>query len=474
MYRMHMNPDQAVRAHRDLHSQSTIGIHFGLIDNAGEGYDAPVHDLIAARRAQGVDETTLKPGVGVIRHDSRRMHGRDPDERHRVATPLELLFDLTFATSFSLAASEVASVLAEGHFIAGLVGFGFASFAICWAWINFSWSSSAYDTDDWVFRVATMVQMIGVLVLAAGVPRMFVSIERSGHLDNSIMVLGYVIMRIALVFQWLRAAKDDPPRRSVCLTYAATISIAQVGWVAQIVAPLAASGAIFLGGILVLIEMAGPALAERQAGGTPWHAHHIAERHSLFAIIALGEGVVGTVAALSAVVDRRGWTLDAVLVGVAGMALTFGMWWVYYLVPSGEMLRRHRDRALVWSYLQMAIVTSIVATGAGLRLAAYFIEGRAMITPVAAVLAVGIPVGAFLGLMYALSYFMVRRFSLLQVWLLIATGGVVAATLVAALSGVDVARCLVILMLAPTVTVVASEVWGARTPSPYPAAEPSK
>jgi hypothetical protein len=42
----------------------------------------------------------------------------------------------------------------------------------------------------------------------------------------------------------------------------------------------------------------------------------------------------------------------------------------------------------------------------------------------------------------------------------------VAVTLVAALSGVDVARCLVILMLAPTVMVVGSEVRVAETPSP--------
>jgi low temperature requirement protein LtrA len=90
----------------------------------------------------------MEPGIGVIRHDTRRIDGRDPHETERVATPVELRFDLTFATSFGLAASEVAPALAEGHFIAGLVGFGFASFAICWAWINFSWFSSAYDTDD--------------------------------------------------------------------------------------------------------------------------------------------------------------------------------------------------------------------------------------------------------------------------------------------------------------------------------------
>ena len=57
MYRMHMNPDEAVRAHLELHSQASVGIHVGLIDNAGEGYDAPGHDLIAARRAHGVEAT---------------------------------------------------------------------------------------------------------------------------------------------------------------------------------------------------------------------------------------------------------------------------------------------------------------------------------------------------------------------------------------------------------------------------------
>jgi len=163
------------------------------------------------------------------------MVGRDPHETHRVATPLELLFDLTFVIAFGLAASQLAHSVAESHYAAGVIGFGFASFAICWAWINFSWFSSAYDTDDWIFRVVTMVQMIGVLVLAIGLPRMFASIDQGEHLDNSVMVLGYVIMRLAMVFQWLRAAKQDPTRRRACLTYAAAISIAQLGWVGQIV-----------------------------------------------------------------------------------------------------------------------------------------------------------------------------------------------------------------------------------------------
>ncbi len=141
------------------------------------------------------------------------MTGRDPHERHRVATPLELLFDLTFVIAFGLSASEFAHLLVTGHVGAGLTAFLFATFAICWAWINFTWFASAYDTDDWVYRLMTMVQMVGVLILALGLPRFFASIEHGDHVDNAVLVAGYVVMRIALVAQWLRAARQDPEHR---------------------------------------------------------------------------------------------------------------------------------------------------------------------------------------------------------------------------------------------------------------------
>jgi low temperature requirement protein LtrA len=390
------------------------------------------------------------------------MVGRDRHEGHRTATPLELLFDLTFVIAFGLAASQFAHALAAGHYKTALLGFGFVSFGICWAWTNFSWFASAYDTDDWIFRVATMVQMIGVLVLAIGVPRLFASIEHGDHLDNSILVLGYVIMRVALVFQWLRAARQDPPRRRACLTYASVIAVAQVGWVAQMFGHFSIAVAVALIIVLALVELAGPILAERKDGGTPWHAHHIAERHGLFAIIALGEGVVGTVAALSAIVEQQGWTLDAAFVGIAGIGLTFGLWWIYYMLPSAPILHAHRDRAFVWGYSQLLIVTAIVATGAGLHVAAYFIEHKAHISALATVLTVAVPVSVFLGLVYALYYYLVRRFDPFHLWLLSGTAGVVAVAIIAAMSGVSMPVCLLILTLAPVVTVVGYEVRGYR------------
>jgi low temperature requirement protein LtrA len=390
------------------------------------------------------------------------MAGRDPHEAHRGATPLELLFDLTFVVSFGLAASQLAHALAEGHYAAALIGFGLAGFSICWAWVNFSWFASAYDPNDWLFRLATMVQMIGVLVLALGLPRMFASIEHGGPLDNSVMVLGYVIMRVAMVFQWLRAARQDPSRHRACLTYALAISVAQMGWVTLILLNFSLSMTLILSCALVLIELAGPLIAEHMNGGTPWHAHHIVERHGLFAIIALGEGVVGTLATLSAVVEKQGWTVDAALVCLAGIGLTFGMWWVYYILPSARILHAHRDRAFVWGYGQMVIVTAIVATGAGLHVAAYFIEHKAHIGALATVLTVAIPVSIFLGSIYALYTYLVGRFDPFHAWLLVGTGAAVSVAVVAALASVDMAICLVILMFAPAVTVIGYEVLGHR------------
>jgi low temperature requirement protein LtrA len=95
-------------------------------------------------------------------------------------------------------------------------------------------------------------------------------------------------MRVAFVFQWLRAAQQDPARRRACLAYAIVVSLAQIGWVALIFSHFSVAVTVILGGVLALIEVAALILTERMDGGTPWHAHHIAKRHGLFATIALG------------------------------------------------------------------------------------------------------------------------------------------------------------------------------------------
>ena len=156
------------------------------------------------------------------------MRARDPGESHRVSTPLELLFDLTFVVGVSAVVSELAHAVAGGHPVEGLIGYFAVFFGIWWAWMNFTWFASAFDCDDAPYRLLTMVQMGGVLVLAAGVQPAF---ELA---DFRLAVAGYVIMRIALVAQWLRVAGSVPEYRETALRFAIPIAILQFLWVIRL------------------------------------------------------------------------------------------------------------------------------------------------------------------------------------------------------------------------------------------------
>jgi low temperature requirement protein LtrA len=143
------------------------------------------------------------------------MSGRDPGEKHRTPTPLELLFDLTFVVAVARAAIDLRNALAEGHTGHALTAYLIVFFGLWWPWVNCTWFASAYDTDDVPYRLLTLQQMAGVLVFAAGIPDAF------EHFDFATTVAGYVIMRIALVAQCLRAARARPEGRTATLRYAA-------------------------------------------------------------------------------------------------------------------------------------------------------------------------------------------------------------------------------------------------------------
>ncbi|MCI4012318.1 low temperature requirement protein A [Brevibacterium sp. ZH18] len=98
-------------------------------------------------------------------------------------------------------------------------------FAIWWAWMNFTWFATSFDTDDWLYRVLTIVQMGGVLILAAGIEPIFA--------DGNflVLILGYILMRLVMIIQWLRASRHAGKAQRATIVYACGIGIVQVLWV---------------------------------------------------------------------------------------------------------------------------------------------------------------------------------------------------------------------------------------------------
>jgi low temperature requirement protein LtrA len=73
-----------------------------------------------------------------------------------------------------------------------ILSYSLVFFAIWWAWMNFTWFASAYDNDDVPYRLLVFVQIAGVLVFAAGIPRAF------DEGDYTVAASGFVVMRVGL------------------------------------------------------------------------------------------------------------------------------------------------------------------------------------------------------------------------------------------------------------------------------------
>ena len=351
------------------------------------------------------------------------MAGRDPEQSHRVATPLELFFDLTFVVAVALAAADLHHALAEGQLAHALVGYAIVFFGIWWAWMNFTWFASAYDIDDVPYRVLTLVQMGGVLVFAAGIPAAF---ER---FDFTTVVIGYVIMRLALVAQWLRAAREHPAGRPACLRYAAGVALVQAGWVGRLWLSGLAGWVGFA--VLVAAELAVPAWAEFSGRLTPWHPGHIAERYGLFTIICLGEVILATTTAMQSALTDQGLSAGLLITGLSGLLLVFGLWWSYFKHSASEQLRLSLPTALLWGYGHYLVFASVAALGAGLQVVIDTIGHASHVSPVFAAFTVAVPVAVFLVVLGTLSARLDRRVPT-EIRLVLATAALVLLAAVTA------------------------------------------
>ncbi|RPF30429.1 low temperature requirement protein A [Streptomyces sp. TLI_185] len=316
----------------------------------------------------------------------RPMRGRHPGEEHRTASPLELFFDLCFVAAIAQASSAFEHEIAAGRPGRGLLGYVLVFFAIWWAWMNFTWFASAYDTDDVPYRVLTLVQITGALVMAAGTSEALV------HGDFAIITWGYLVMRLALVSQWLRAAYTDRERRRSALRYAFGIHVLEIGWLARLVLPHDGGVASFA--VLAIGELAVPVWAER-AEGTTWHPTHIAERYGLFTLIVLGESVTAAGIAVGTALDTHRAPRSVLTIALGGMLTVFALWWLYFAQDAPRRLKTQKT-AMLWGYGHYVVFAAAAAVGAGLVVNVAHVTGHHGLTDREAAATYTVPVALFI------------------------------------------------------------------------------
>jgi low temperature requirement protein LtrA len=357
------------------------------------------------------------PGIGTWR---RVMMARDREQEFRSSTPLELFFDLCFVVAVAQAGNVLREGLANGRGWTELPGYLMVFFAIWWAWVNFTWFASAYDTDDVFYRLLTLLQIAGVLVLAAGVP------TGVQTFNFSIMTYGYVLMRIAMIAQWIRVAVEFPPGRPAAIRYAVGIFVCQIGWLIRLALPHPWDLVFF--GVFLVLEVLVPIWAETRGRETSWHPDHIYDRYSCFTLIVLGECVSAlTIAVQGVVASSKGLSASVVVLAVAALMLVFGLWWAYFKSDTTEALRASLRTTMLWAYSHFLIFTSVAALGATLSVAAEVTQGTyTKVSPNAAALMVALPVAVFLITGNGLHGKLSRTFRIRQRYIVVITAGIVA------------------------------------------------
>jgi low temperature requirement protein LtrA len=313
------------------------------------------------------------------------MRPRDPHEPGRVASSLELFFDLVFVIAVSVAGSQLHHALSEKHVADGLLSYAMVFFGIWWAWMNFTWFATSFATDDWLYRVLTIVQMSGVLVLAAGIERVF-----ADH-DFTVVVIGYVVMRVAMIAQWVRAARSAGENRRTAQVYAGGIAIVQVLWLSLLVMPGSVQVVAWV--VFVIAELAVPVVAERR-GMTPWHPHHITERYSLFTLILLGESLLASANAIIEAVHDHESLGPLIALSALTLVVTASLWWIYFWPPHHTAITTLR-RSLRYGYVHFFVFAAAGAFSAGIEVEIDSITHHTQLSEVAASYTVTIPIAIF-------------------------------------------------------------------------------
>ena len=313
------------------------------------------------------------------------MRPRDPLEPGRTASTLELFFDLVFVVAVSTAAVELHHALTEAHVVDGLLSYGLVFFAIWWAWMNFTWFATSFDCDDWLYRLLTIVQMAGVLVLAAGIAPAFAE-----H-DYTVLVLAYVVMRVAMIAQWLRASRGAGESRRATQIYAAGIATVQVLWLLMLLLSGPALGVAVV--VLVLAEISVPVVAER-TGTTPWHPHHITERYGCFTLIVLGESLLASANAVIEALQDAESLGPLISISVLALVVTAALWWIYFWPPHHEAITSF-GRSLRYGYVHYFVFAAAGAFSAGIEVEIDVLTGKSALGDTAASFTVTVPIAVF-------------------------------------------------------------------------------
>ncbi len=294
-------------------------------------------------------------------HHERVLRRRD-EGGARVSNS-ELFFDLLYA----FAITQLSHHLLEHLTVVGMVQTLTLWFAVWLGWQYTCWVTNWFDPDAPPIRLMLFAVMAAGLAMSAALPEAYG--ERG--LFFALAYAAIQVGRTVYVLLWLGGAHPLSKNFQRILGW---LVISAGFWIAG---GLADGGArMLLWIVAVACEYLSPTIGFRLPGlGRSYSARdwtidggHLAERCSLFVLVALGESIIATGAPLSGAAHWEGAMLVAFAVAFVG---SVAMWWIYFNTGSPDATHaiEHSDdpgRLGAWfHFLHVVMVGGIIVTAVG-------------------------------------------------------------------------------------------------------------
>lgn len=283
---------------------------------------------------------------GLLQRPNLRMGQK---ERH--ATWLELFLDLVFV----VAVAQLGHLLAQDLSISRLFAFVGLYIPIWYAWFHHTLYADRFDTDNFSHRFLTFAFMLGVAGLAANIHGVLV--DTSVYFAASMVTIKLIMIVLYQRCVHIEVARPLANRLSLIFLVSGAL------WLVSILVPM--PWRFWLWGAAVIFEFA--VVFHRSTrmkyAVLPLTESHVVERWGLFTIIVLGESVAAIVNGAS----ETGFRMSTAAIGILGLLLIFGYWWIYFENTDGSALKGLGGWwPVVWLYSHLPLVMSLTALGVGI------------------------------------------------------------------------------------------------------------
>ncbi|WP_422754187.1 low temperature requirement protein A [Micromonospora sp. WMMD708] len=300
---------------------------------------------------------------------------RDPEAIGDVSW-VELFVDLLFVFAFL----AVTTLMGEHFSPLGLVQGALVVLLIWHCWTPCVWLGNVVHLDRGIMPPIMLGIAAALLVIGVAIPEAFT--DRPGGLPGPlVLICGYLLIRaVTMVVLTFVSHRGEGGRRSVVAAWLIFITGGLVLLASALVPPLLPTTvdaalvqvALFAGALLIDSLI----LVVASRGGwrvvSPWH---LAERHALIVLIALGETIISIGASEGLGVDRP-VTSQLAVGAVLGITVVFALWWSYFdlakvIIERALNASAGRDRARVgrdvYSGLHLPMIGGLIFFALGLK-----------------------------------------------------------------------------------------------------------